>query len=131
MTFNNRTKPQILVFEISRFSRVTKDRRRDMYPAWPRICGSYREHMLTRYVIPSIDLLSTLFSTSHVVEAPQKMTGSTSLADMSSRELLSQVKKIIPPLLERFHKGLSPISPDRTNTQLTLLPTQVNMVVSP
>jgi hypothetical protein len=102
-----------------------------MYPAWPRICGSYREHMLTRYVIPSIDLLSTLFSTSHVVEAPQKMTGSTSLADMSSRELLSQVKKIIPPLLERFHKGLSPISPDRTNTQLTLLPTQVNMVVSP
>jgi hypothetical protein len=59
------------------------------------------------------------------------MSTPDSLADMPSHELLRQVKKIIPPLLERFHKGLSPFLTDRTNNQLTLLPTQVSMVVSP
>jgi hypothetical protein len=28
--------------------------------------------------------------------------------EMNSKELLKQVKKIIPPLLEKFHKGSSP-----------------------
>jgi hypothetical protein len=105
--------------------------------------SNYRMHQLRR--LPGAcsttsypNLMSTLFSinhhlvslTSRIVDI-STMATHTPLADMPSHELLRQVKKFIPPLLERFHKGLSPL-PGYSNKQLTQHASyQASKVVSP
>ena len=50
------------------------------------------------------------------------MSTSPTLSDMQTRQLIGQVKKFIPPLLERFHKGLfvprTPPGDKQTNTDM-------------